>query len=179
MHRARLVVSVLAFGAYTACVIGPKQDDPASIESGGLDSGFAADTSDKSFDDAANPSPIEDGGAGALTETGASDAAVGDARTDGATDGDASGDALSCGDGSVPLTAAGPWNAEGKCWKPTTIVFECVDGIDGGAALTCFARVSTGEFFLAPSTHIPSGSDFRPCTEAERATVSTSGVMCK
>ncbi|MBI2394309.1 MAG: hypothetical protein HYV09_32355 [Deltaproteobacteria bacterium] len=66
-----------------------------------------------------------------------------------------------------PLEALGPWNEAKACWPSTEVFFECADGPDGGTMFTCFVRISTGEFFLASTTQIPTGSDYRACTSAE------------
>lgn len=69
-----------------------------------------------------------------------------------------------CGSG-VPLYAQGPWSTAKSCWPTTEKFFECVPGIDGGTRFTCF--VLGGEFFLAPTTQIPSAA--RACTADEQA----------
>lgn len=173
MRRAWVLLGFFGLATAGACVIGPKQDDPLAGAPQD-DGGFSADTSDKAAEDTAAPTSSPDGGTGAFTDASA------DAKTDAPSDGDASGDAPSCAEGSVPLTASGPWNDAGKCWESGSVFFECVGGIDGGAALTCFAKISTGELFLAATTHIPSGSDYRVCTDAERTKTSASTVStCK
>lgn len=75
-----------------------------------------------------------------------------------------------CPSGTFALSAMGPWNDAKGCWPSTYQFFECADGPDGGTAFTCFVRVSSGQFFLAGTTQIPSGTDYRPCTDAERST---------
>jgi len=166
MRRVWLLAPLLALAAAAACVIGPKQDDPSSLEVVDGDSGSVVDTGDKGLGDTSVPTTTPDGGTGLYDDAAE---ASGDAQADGdaRADGDASSDA-SCGDGTVPLTASGPWNDAKSCWESASVVFECVTGLDGGTVFTCFAKVSTGQLFLAPSTHIPSGSDYRVCTEAER-----------
>lgn len=159
MMRQHVVVAIaIAALGVGACIIGPKQDDPASAKpttenediTGDATAGSVADTSTPAdsgfFADAAPPAPVD---------------ASGDVR-DAA---DASDGA--CADGGEPLTAIGPWNEAKMCWATTTQSFECVSGLDGGTVFTCFVRISTGERFLAPSTHIPSGADYRKCTDAE------------
>lgn len=82
---------------------------------------------------------------------------------------DAVGDtALMCGDALLPLTAQGPWDEEDACWPKVSHTFECVDKY-GGAGMTCFFQISTSSYFLAPSTRIPIGSDYRSCTDEEHA----------
>lgn len=171
MRRAWLLIGSFAVAVAAACVIGPKQDDPLGAEAPPDDAGLSMDTSDKATEDSAAPTSTPDaGGTGAFT----------DATTDGDASSDASTDAPSCAEGSVPLTAQGPWNDTDECWESASVFFECVGGIDGGAALTCFAKISTGELFLAATTHIPSGDDYRVCTDAERTKTSASTVStCK
>ena len=93
-----------------------------------------------------------------------------DATPEIASDGKCAVDGATCVAPCVALSADGPWNESAKCWATSTYVFECVAGIDGGTAFTCFFRISTSQYFLAPSTHIPSGTDYRYCTDAERST---------
>lgn len=83
--------------------------------------------------------------------------------------GDAGPDVDPPGDAACPypITALGPWNVTKACWPSTEVFFECAAYVDGGTVFTCFVRISTGEFFLAPTTQIPSGSDYRACTAAE------------
>lgn len=173
MRRAWLVFGFLAVSAAAACVIGPKQDDPLSDM--GDDAGFTADSSDKGSDDTASPTTTPDAGAGGGETGEATDASPSDGVSD-ASDalGDAlgdAGDAASC-EGGVPLTAT-PWNETGSCWAKSVRFFECVPGIDGGTALTCFAKISTGELFRSPTTMIPSGSDYRLCSDAEKTKTGT------
>ena len=169
MRRAWLVFGFVAVSAAAACVIGPKQDDPLSDM--GDDAGFTADSSDKGSDDTASPTTTPDAGAGGGETGEATDASPSDGVAD-ASDalGDA-GDAASC-EGGVPLTAT-PWTETGSCWAKSVRFFECVPGIDGGTALTCFAKISTGELFRSPTTMIPSGSDYRLCSDAEKTKTGT------
>jgi hypothetical protein len=166
----RLIVALVVCGAgVAACVIGPKQDDPLDPVPTGDDASTVSDSGAYNAPDTVgDPAAATDGAADASGE-----------KTDGAgTDAvsDATGDA--CPDGGVPVTAIGPWNDGKKCWKGMR-VFECVSGIDGGAAETCFVEITTGDLYVAPSTHIPSGSNYRLCNEAERAKIGAGGGLCK
>ncbi len=169
MTRNHVLIALAIAGTIAACGIGPKQDDPLEPPSseGSFDASASADTGLAS-DDAAGGDP-----------TAAPDAAWDAAPPPSDTGADARPDATSetCPDGGVALEAVGPWQEGKKCWKGI-VFFECVDAIDGGAAFTCFARVSTGELFLATTTHIPSGSDYRVCTDAERARVKMMPELC-
>lgn len=165
-YGVALALSVVAAAAIAACSIGPKQDDPLQLppEQTEQDGGLTADTDPRGAEDGTDP-------------TGNVDAAPPDAAV--AIDADAATDAKSevCADGGVAIEAMGPWHTGKKCWKGI-VFFECVDGIDGGAAMTCFARVSTGELFLTTTTHIPSGEDYRTCTDVERASVKMTPEFC-
>lgn len=155
MQRRIIVAIAIAVLGIGACIIGPKQDDPApggpsnesdlsdSAVSGALD---GASDSGTSGDTALPPAP--------------GDAAVdGDAKQDG----DADAFDAACPDGGFRVSAIGPWNEARMCFETTTHYFDCQDGPDGGTAFTCFERISTMEKFLAPTTQIPAGSDYRTC----------------
>jgi hypothetical protein len=164
--RALIFGVALASCVLAACGIGPKQDDPATTDPGPLDASSASDTGGFREEDTANDPAAAEGGADAPSDAKVVDAAPADVGAD------------ACPDGGVPLSAMGPWNEGKDCWKGTR-VFECVGGIDGGAALTCFVEISTGDLYQAGSTHIPSGSNYRLCNETERAKIDSTAGTCK
>jgi hypothetical protein len=97
------------------------------------------------------------------------DTAVNDAADSSvSTDSDASGDALVCADDTVAVSGTGPWDEAKACWIAAATIFECVDTLVGARVQTCFFQLSTSRFYLAPTSDIPSGSDFRLCTTEER-----------
>lgn len=161
--RAILACALAALGI-TACIIGPKQDDPAEARAQDSapsdDLGFTDETTGAVDTGLAPPAP--DAGA-------ALDASP--PKGDAMPDGDAE---AGCGDGGFPITAL-RYDAAKKCWGES-VFFECQAGPDGGAAFTCFVQISTGGVFLASSTQIPSGSDYRACKAGEGA---PSGDRCK
>jgi hypothetical protein len=157
MMQRRVVIAIaLATLGISACIIGPKQDDPApgtptkEHDDASIDVGNASDTGD----------PFS------ASDTAPTDTALPPAPLDAGSDSPSGADApvdAACPDGGVRITAIGPWNETKKCWEPTTHYFDCQDGSDGGTAFTCFERVSTMEKFLAPTTVIPAGPDYRLC----------------
>jgi hypothetical protein len=101
--QKRWLLFLCAVLGSSACVIGPKQDDPVSGATGGKDTGVSAeDSSDRTDDtgtvDDATVEPPGDAGGGADTST-STDSAAADAPADG-SDGGSDGDAGS-DDGSL------------------------------------------------------------------------------
>lgn len=92
---------------------------------------------------------------------------------------DAIADALTCGDGLVALTGKGPWDDAKGCWRPDLVTFQCVTTITGGTGFTCFHQISTGKFYLAETTQIPAGDDYRICTIEERDARGGLSNVCK
>lgn len=94
MRRALALLLMLGAGGVAACIIGPKQDDPAGYEVPADDVGILADTAPVDFGTA-------DSGVSADTESPpfTMDSDGGDARSDGdaKTDGDALTDAVTEG----------------------------------------------------------------------------------
>lgn len=165
MRKWLLALGILGAYGVAACGIGPKQDDPADpapeFDTDASSTG-SADTSERNADSSGDPAAATEGGTDATSEV-----------TDAARD--ALGDA--CPDGGLPLTAYGPWNDGKGCYK-AHVVMECVAAFDGGTSWTCFARTSTGDLYLAQTTQIPSGSDYRACTDAERARIKPMPELC-
>lgn len=159
MRRHLILAVALATLGVGACIIGPKQDDPAPAKPGENEQ-LAADAASDTASDTATADPYSD--ASTSSDSTAPPAPI-DAAADSA---DGSSDAA-CADGGTRLTAIGPWNETKKCWPTTTHSFECVSALDGGTAFTCFVQISTSERFLASTTHIPSGPDYRKCTDVE------------
>jgi hypothetical protein len=104
MHKRIILMLSLALLGATACIIGPKQDDPANeiIDNGNDDGGLAADTS-----------IATDTGTSMAPDVGSADTSPASTMDDGAADGDASdakmdGDAVSDAlDGDVGDTMDG------------------------------------------------------------------------
>jgi len=162
MRRFAVAIGVSFVATIAACVIGPKQDDPfTSNDETPADANTAGDGGFTTDDTASDPTTTPEAGA------------AGDAAADVLTDVRSE----TCPDGGTALEAVGPWHDGKKCWRGI-VFFECVSAIDGGTAFTCFARVSTGELFLAATTHLPSGTDYRACTDEERARVKMSPDFC-
>ncbi len=166
MHRFALIGGLSFVALLASCGIGPKQDDPAN-----LDPVPVSDTGTGVLDDAAGGLKDDDSGGPTSAVDGGGEAMVpADAMVDASSE--------VCPDGGVPLHAVGPWNEGKDCWKES-FVYECAASVDGGTAFTCYARVSTGELFLATTTQVPTGSDYRACTDAERMRVKSTPDLCK
>jgi hypothetical protein len=162
----RLAIAWIALGALgiTACIIGPKQDDPAEVRESG-DTGVLADDVALASDSAAS----DTGMATSISDTGPFGADAPATPGDAKADGDAG-----CGDGGYPITAL-RFDAAKKCWAES-VFFECQAGPDGGTAFTCFVQISTGGIYLASTTQIPSGADYRLCKMGEGT---SAGDRCK